>query len=227
MKHVNNTLKIFLVFFIAVFIITFAISFTILFRPFYYQNIKWLEMEKNTGYTYEEITEAYDDVMDFLLFNKEFKTGSLKYSQEGKAHFEDCKKLFSFNFICLYISTSFIFIIFILQRLKVIDLKFKKFSPGIYAIFGIIAIILVLGVWGVIDFDSLFTVFHKVCFPGKDNWLFDYRTDQIITILPLELWINFCILIVSIMVLFVCGFSAYEILRRKKINTKLVNHLKD
>ena len=79
MKHVNNTLKIFLVFFIAVFIITFAISFTILFRPFYYQNIKWLELEKNTGYTYEEITEAYDDVMDFLLFNKEFKTGSLKF----------------------------------------------------------------------------------------------------------------------------------------------------
>ena len=67
MKHVNNTLKIFLVFFIALFIITFAISFTILFRPFYYQNIKWLELEKNTGYTYEEITEAYDDVMDFFI----------------------------------------------------------------------------------------------------------------------------------------------------------------
>lgn len=227
MKHLNNTLKGFLVFSIAVFIITFAIGFTILFRPFYYQNIKWLEIEKNTGYTYEEITEAYDDVMDFLLFNKEFKTGSLKYSEEGKAHFEDCKKLFSFNFICLYISTSFLIIAFILQKLKVIDLKFKKFSPGIYAIFGIIGIILVLGVWGIIDFDSLFTVFHKVCFPGKDNWIFDSRTDQIITILPLELWINFCILIVTIMLLFICGFITYEIIRRKKINTASINCVRD
>lgn len=224
MKVLNNTLKSFLSFFIAIFIVSFAIAFVILFRPYYYWNIELLELDEETEYTTDEIKEAYDDVMDFLVFGKEFKTGKLSYTEEGKSHFEDCKKLFTLDFVCLFISFVYILTIFILQKTKKIHLEFKKFSPGIYALFGLSAIFLILIAWGIIDFNSLFVAFHKVCFPGKDNWLFDYDKDQIIQILPTQLWINFCILIVGILMAFIIGIIVYEIIRRKKIkkNKKLI-----
>lgn len=217
MKYVNNTLKILQSFFLGIFMISFAIAFVILFRPYYYMNIDILELEEETGYSYEVIKEAYDDVMDFLVFGDEFKTGELKYSEEGKSHFEDCKKLFTFDFICLFISAAFLVIIFVLQKLKKIKLEYKKLSPGIYSIIWVGVAFLILGVWGIIDFDSLFTAFHKVCFPGKDNWLFSPSKDQIIRILPTQLWINFCILIVFILLIFIISFIVYEIYRRKNL----------
>jgi len=38
------------------------------------------------------------------------------------------------------------------------------------------------------DFTSLFTAFHTAFFPGKTNWIFDWRTDEIILILPEQFW---------------------------------------
>lgn len=217
MNFINKLLKGFQCFFIGIFMISFAIAFVILFRPYYYLNIKILELESETGYSHEVIKEAFDDVMDYLVFGDEFKTGQLEYSEEGKAHFEDCKKLFTFDFICLFISSSYLIVIFILQKLKKINLEYKKLSPGIYSIIWVGSAFLVLGIWGAVDFDSLFTAFHKVCFPGKDNWIFSPSKDQIINILPTELWINFCILIIFILLIFIASFIIYEVYRRIEI----------
>lgn len=224
MELLNKMLKFFQSFFLGIFMVSFAIAFVIVFRPYYYLNISILDLENETGYTYEQITEAYDDVMDYLVFGDEFKTGDLKYSEEGKSHFEDCKKLFTLDFICLFVSTTCLFILFILNKYNIINLKYKKFSPGIYATIGVGSVFLILGIWGCIDFNSLFTVFHTVAFPGKDNWIFDYRTDQIINILPLQLWINFCILIVFILLLFIALFIFIEIKRRKQILKNISNN---
>ncbi len=217
MNILNSTLKGLYSFFLAIFMISFAIAFVILFRPYYYLNIHLLQLEEKTGYTYDEIVEAYDDVMDYLVFGEEFKTGSLKYSEDGKSHFEDCKWLFTFDFICLFISGAYILIISLLQKFNKLKLEFKKFSPGIYSIIGTGSIFLILGIWGCLDFNSLFTVFHKVCFPGKDNWYFSPSQDQIINILPTELWINFCLLIVFIILLFIGLFIFIEFKRRKNM----------
>lgn len=223
MKVLDKTLKGFLSFFIGIFIVSFAIAFVILFRPYYYLNIHLLNLEQSTGFSYETIVEAYDDVMDYLVFGEEFKTGQLPYSEEGKSHFEDCKKLFTFDFICVFVSFAYILTIFILQKKKVIHLEFKKFSPGIYSIIGTGAIFLILGIWGCINFNSLFTVFHKVCFPGKDNWVFNWYDDQIIRILPLQLWINFCILIVAIILIFTISIICYEVKRSKKRKNQIIS----
>lgn len=217
MKHLNNILKIGQSFFLGIFMISFAIAFVILFRPYYYLNIGLLELETKTGYTYDVIKEAYDDVMDYLVFGDEFKTGELNYSEEGKSHFEDCKKLFTLDFICLFVSSGFLITILVLKKLKKINITFNKFSPGIYSIIWVGSAFLILGIWGIIDFNSLFTAFHKVCFPGKDNWIFHPVHDQIINILPTELWINFCILIVFILLIFISSFIVYEIYRRKEL----------
>ena len=217
MNFVNKLLKGFQCFFLGIFMISFAIAFVILFRPYYYLNIKLLELETETGYSHEVIKEAFDDVMDYLVFGDEFKTGELKYSEEGKSHFEDCKKLFTFDFICLFVSSCYLIVIFILKKLNKITLEYKKLSPGIYSIIWVGGAFLILCIWGIADFDSLFTAFHKVCFPGKDNWIFSPSKDQIINILPTELWINFCILIVFILLIFISSFIIYEIYRRAEL----------
>lgn len=199
----NKISKIIMEISISFFIMTFAIGFTILFRPFYYANIKILNLEQKSGYEYKVIKEAYDDVMDFLVFDEEFKTGELAYSTEGKAHFEDCKVLFDLNFYVLLISSGLIFIILALKKNKVIELKYEKLKIGVYATIFLVIIFGILGIWGILDFDGLFTVFHTVCFPGKTNWVFDSYNDQIINILPTSVWMAFAELIAFIILVFV------------------------
>ena len=47
---------------------------------------------------------------------------------------------------------------------------------------------LITAIWAFCDFNSMFTVFHQVFFPGKTNWVFDARLDEIILILPEAFW---------------------------------------
>lgn len=48
---------------------------------------------------------------------------------------------------------------------------------------GLMALILALGLWGLVDFDTLFTAFHRLLFTN-DLWLLDPRTDLLIRICP-------------------------------------------
>ena len=178
-----------------VFIVTLSISFVILFRPFYYYQIKYLDLEKDTGYTYNEIKEAYDDVLDYCVLNKEFKTGKLKYSEEGKSHFKDVKILFIICFILLIISL----IIIIIKLIKYNKVKIKGFNPSFYSSISIILIcILLLAIALIIGFDKCFDIFHMIFFYGKDNWLFDSYKDEIINILPKAYFMNCAILAISL-----------------------------
>jgi len=58
---------------------------------------------------------------------------------------------------------------------------------------------LVIAGLAALDFDRAFVVFHSLFFPGKTNWIFDYRTDQIIEVLPQVVFRNYAILIVGLL----------------------------
>lgn len=49
------------------------------------------------------------------------------------------------------------------------------------------AAILALGLWSVVAFDSLFTLFHYIGFP-QGNWQFDPRTDYLVRVFPFGFW---------------------------------------
>jgi len=51
------------------------------------------------------------------------------------------------------------------------------------------------------DFNRAFVVFHALFFPGKENWIFDPRTDEIINILPQEFFMNCAVCIVAVLLL--------------------------
>ena len=194
-------------------IISFSIAFVLLFRPFYYWHIKLLDIESKTGYTEIEIREAYDDVINYCIYNKPFKTGTFKYSEEGKDHFKDCRKLFLINFIILGITTIFLIIKLLFNN----QIKIKKYSLSFWSGIGNISFFLFLFLITIlIGFDNIFIKFHQLFFQGKTNWLLNPDKDQIINILPEQFFMNCAIFILGIIIIFSEIIIIYGIFVKKK-----------
>ena len=217
-KVLNHSLTIILIFSLLILMITFSIGLPIYFRPFYYLHINGLDMVENTRWSYEVIKEAYDEVLDFLVLNRPFGTGELRYSSEGQSHFEDCKILFDLNFYCLLSSFIVSTVIIVLHKFKKIEIqRYFKFNPIFYSSIIAILIPLVVGILASIDFDKAFEVFHTIFFPGKDNWLFDPRTDQIILVMPQEFFRNCAILIGSSLLVITITSIVISIIKRNNL----------
>ena len=60
-----------------------------------------------------------------------------------------------------------------------------------------LAVIAVLGIWGAVDFDSLFTAFHHLLFTN-DLWLLDPRTDLLIRICPQSMFMTMAVMIAGL-----------------------------
>ena len=182
---------------LAVLAITFSIGLPIYVRPFYYWHVDLLDLSERTGFEYEEIIDAYDEVLDYLTIDgKEFGTGTLKYSEEGKAHFVDCKVLFDLNRNAFVISLITLVLLIILDKIGIIRLlKPRGVRLGFWSFSVTLAFFGFVGAACAVDFSSAFTAFHKLFFPGKSNWLFNPYTDQIILVLPQEFFLDCAILI--------------------------------
>ena len=169
------------------FFISFAASIPAVFRPFYYACITPLQIEEYSGYDRETIVEAYDDVMEFIWEGAEFKTGSLAWTEEEKAHFEDCVPLFHLQVILASVLGAYLLVYLILRKKNVLrPAKLGGISSVSYG--GMFTLLLVggIGIFAAVDFDKLFNLFHAVFFPGKENWVFNEHTEEIINILPEE-----------------------------------------
>ena len=178
-------------------IITISIGLPIYFRPFYYAHITPMDLVEESGHSRDEIIDAYNEVLDYLTIpGKEFGAGVMKYSESGKDHFVDCKELFDLNATVLVISAAILLTILILRRMGKLELaNIGGYHPIFYSGVGAILIPCVLGLLISADFDRAFVIFHKIFFPGKDNWTFDPRYDEIIMVLPQEFFRNCAILI--------------------------------
>ena len=179
------------------FIITFSIGLPIYFRPFYYAHIEAYEMVEGSGFTYEEIREAYDEVLDYLTVPcRKFGTGVMRISESGASHFEDCKVLFDLNASVLMASAIIIIAMLVFHKHgKIGRPVIGRYSAEFWAAVSAIILPIVLGGLAAIDFDKAFLIFHKIFFPGKDNWIFSYRDDEIIRVLPQEFFMNCAIFI--------------------------------
>lgn len=224
MMERTRDISLSVIFVIAVVIltITFSIGLPIYIRPFYYAHIptiqeefrEWYDVEVETDY----IKEAYDEVLDFLTIDgKEFGTGELPYSEEGKGHFEDCKVLFDLNKYAFMISMTIVVIITLLHSFGVIKLiKPRGYSLTFIAGVGTLSLFLILALLASIDFDVAFTIFHKIFFPGKDNWLFNPNYDPIIMFMPQNFFMNCAILICASIMTISISHIVFDVVRRKK-----------
>ena len=176
------------------FLLTAAIGLPIYIRPFYYAHIEAFDLARVSGYSEAEIREAYDEVLDYLtLPGKEFSTGVLPHSAEGKAHFEDCKMLFDLNASILIGSGLTLAVLFFLRK-KWGPYRLGKHSAYLWAAVLSLTAPMIIGALAALDFDRAFVIFHSIFFPGKTNWVFDWYADQIIRVLPQEFFMDCAIL---------------------------------
>ena len=199
---------------LALWTISAAIAVPILSRTFYVTHVRVLDLPGQTGWTEEEILDAYDEMMSFELKGTAFGTGVLKWSESGKAHFTDVRTLFQLDLKVAAASTIALAIL-LLFSMVVKPYRFGKRGPRFWAGAGTLALFAVIGGLGSLDFDRAFTVFHHIFFPGKTNWLFDPNVDQIIQILP-EVYFRNCAILVIGLILLMC--VAWMVLGRKRKN---------
>ena len=198
MKKGSWALSIFVAILLSVFLLTAAVAVPILWRGFYYGQIESLNLTAKSGFSPAVIREAFDQVMDYLVWGKPYGTGALRSSAEGAAHFADCQFLFRLDFIVAAVTGVILFILLIQALNSPAFRKRFAFSVPLLSLCILGGILLILGVWALVDFTSLFTLFHRIAFPGKSNWIFDPSADQIILILPQEFWARVAALVAGL-----------------------------
>ena len=202
---------------IALVVLTGSIAVPLLCRSFYYAHIGPMGLE-DYGLSREEIQTAYDEMMDFCLGKREdFSAGVLAFSRSGADHFADVRELFLLDLRVLKISVMALgFLLGWCLVGKVRPHRFWNRGPGFWAAAGLGAAFLTIGGLAALDFDRAFVIFHSIFFPGKDNWIFDWRTDPIILFLPQDFFRNCAILILALLLLWCAVLIAADLWAKKR-----------
>ena len=202
---------------IAVLILSGAIALPILFRPFFYWHIAPLKLPEISALTIEQIKTAYNEMLDFCIgLSDRFSAGVLPYSQSGADHFADVQKLFVLDLWAFGLSAIVLIALKLVFRRE--HIRLAGHTPGFWGAVGLSATGAAIGILAALDFEKAFTLFHTLFFPGKDNWLFDPRTDPIITLLPGEFFRNCAILILAGILLSCGGLILWDCHRRRSAN---------
>ena len=196
----------------ALVILSGAIALPILLRPFYWWHIGPLDIPSWVGLDVSQIKEAYGEMMDYCMgLSRSFSVGVLPFSESGAAHFADVRKLFILDLAVFAVAGIALIALCATDRKPV---RLAGHTPGFWSAVGLGTSFAIVGGLVAIDFDEAFTVFHKLFFPGKDNWVFDGWTDPVIYMLPAEFFRNCAVLIFAV-ILIACGGLLLHDCRKK------------
>ena len=200
---------------IALVILSGAIALPILFRPFYWWHIKPYGIPEYMDMTVAQIKQAYGEMLDYCMgLSGSFSVGVLPFSQSGADHFADVRKLFLLDLSVLLGAAVLLTALLLVKKKRTVLLA--GHTPGFWSCLGLGSTFILIGSLAALDFDKAFEVFHKLFFPGKDNWLFDSRYDPVINMLPAEFFRNCALLILGV-ILLSCGLLIFlDIQKRKK-----------
>ncbi len=184
---------------IMLFVLSVSIAVPLLWRGFYYLHIDGMLLPERTGYSKAEIHEAFDEMMDYCVYGEPFGTGVLRWSQSGYQHFQDCAKLFRLDFTVAIITTLILVVLAVLYHRGARPAYFCGRGPLFWGGCLLSGGFILIAILAALNFKQAFVLFHGLAFPGKSNWLFNPKLDQIILILPQEYFRNCAILIVGVL----------------------------
>ncbi|OUP73834.1 hypothetical protein B5F09_11210 [Erysipelatoclostridium sp. An173] len=203
---------IFLAIMLMIFIISFAVVFTVFFKPLYYFDINYLSIDQISGLDAETIKENYRILINYqsIFYQGTLNLPDFVMSDSGRIHFEEVKRIFEAIQVMMVIS-GLISIPMTIKKIKEKEYRFLRLT-------GLITIIVptVLGFLAALDFERAFVLFHQIVF-RNDYWIFDYRTDPVITILPETFFMHCFMLIVVIVCLLAIICLGYYRYQQKKI----------
>ena len=211
MKKLLNILNSFS---LAIFIICGSIIVGLKFKSLYYYEVKKLNISDVSGFSDDEIKLNYDYLIDYNLNNKveEFNLPTIKYSTQGKIHFEEVRNIFQIIKKVFYL-TGLISILGIILNIKDKNIKFLNITSIITILLPVIVSILLI-----INFNYFFIKFHEAVF-SNDYWIFDPYIDPVINILPEDIFFHIGILILAIVFL----TSILLQVSYRRLNKKLKN----
>lgn len=157
-----------------------------IYRLFLQVNPLW----ESVGLTYNELMNDFRGLMAYLIIPTQRRLNFVHFpmSEGARIHFAEVKSLMQWNFV---VSIGMMLIgYYVYSRRK--DIVFKNF--GVLHTSLVYMMILPVILFIVIDFDSLFILFHQVFF-RNDLWLFNPMTDPIINVLPQSLFLIYGIII--------------------------------
>jgi len=196
------------------FIVSFSVTVTLNFRPLYYMDIDLLAIEERSGIPKDEIIENYDVLIDYnsMFSDAELVFPTLAMSETGRIHFEEVKVIFVlFQRMALLGG---------LAGAVLVALHMRKRSYRFWKLTGIFTLLIpaVLGAAMAVNWDKAFVVFHKIAF-DNDYWIFDARTDPVITILPDTFFLHCAAMILVLIVVgSLLSFAIYKNLKKKAGN---------
>lgn len=200
---------------IALTVLTGAIAAPVLFRPFFYWHIEPLRLTDMAGLTVSQIKTAYKEMMDYCIgFSGVFSAGVLPFSESGASHFADVRRLFVLDLSVLAATLTALFALRFFRGGKTVRLA--GHTPGFWSAVLLGFAFLTVGGLAAADFNKAFVVFHRLFFPGKDNWIFDSRTDPIINMLPAVFFRNCAILILALILISCVLMIVYDLRQRRR-----------
>ena len=207
MNNIKPFKEILFSFILSLFFILFSIEIVVNFKYLYYFDIKFLKLENINGLSYDEIKLNYNYLIDFITSTKNinFNIPSFPSSKEGTLHFYEVKNIFT-NIRLLLCTTAIISIFIAYYSFKNNDLHIFHYSSYILFIIPLLLIFIFS-----LDFNRVFTYFHKIFFIN-DFWIFDVYKDPIINILPEEFFLHMAMLISIIIILF--SITCYKIYKK-------------
>ncbi|MBR5515094.1 MAG: 1-deoxy-D-xylulose-5-phosphate synthase [Clostridia bacterium] len=152
-------------------------------------DVHWFGLIDESGYTASEAEENVEAALSYLspFSSRDFDLSTMEFSEKGASHFEDCKVIFDIVYIAGLASLIGLIVIYNVGKPSCFTVRAAS----------VITVLLPLFVFGVmlIDFDSVFVIFHKILFRNAD-WLFDPALDPIILVLPAEFFLHCAIFLV-------------------------------
>ena len=177
-------------------IISLAVILTLNFRPLYYFDIDYFHLEENTGYSEEIIRSNYDALIDYnsVFYQGELLFPNLPMSEQGRIHFVEVKEIF-------VLFQAVLFPISLIGSILGI-LTLKKQKPTYLLLTSVLSIALpvFLGLLIAVNWNRFFVLFHEIFF-NNDYWIFDYRTDPIILLLPNGYFLHCALMILGLILL--------------------------
>ncbi len=155
---------------------------------------------------YEPVVEMICDYLrgDTPLFQHVFTVDGTEYAafnQKEQQHMADVQDLFRLcrvvNLVCL----GMLLLGGCAVRRR---LDRRTFRRTLLVILGVVAAVILLAC---IDFDGLFTLFHRIAFTN-DLWLLDPQTDLLIRLMPIEFFISYAAIIGGCWLLGMAGLLA-------------------
>lgn len=209
--QMKKLINIFISFSLAIFIISGSAILGLKCKSLYYYDVKNLNISAISGFSEEEIKLNYDYLIDYNL-NKnvgEFHLPTIKYSKEGKIHFQEVRNIFQMIKKIFYVS-GVISILGIIFSIRNKNIKILNTSSVITILLPIIIAIPLL-----INFNYFFIKFHETVF-SNDYWIFDPNIDPVIDILPEDVFFHIGILILAIvLIMSILLQISYRVLNKK------------